>query len=94
MPVLSTNDAAKKLAAAVAVAGPTALAEIHSELFPAKAVAVLPPVGDLVRHVRDGLEPEEIVDLWNVVYPADRNVWYDEETKTIHYNEWSPEYAE
>ena len=33
-----------------------------------------------------GLEIEEILDLWNVAFPAARNVYYDDETETIHYN--------
>ena len=41
----------------------------------------------MARHIRDGLAAEEIVDLWNVVFPDDCNVWYNEETKAIHYNE-------
>ena len=41
-----------------------------------------------------GLEAEEIVDLWNVVFPEDRNVWYDEEAKTIHFNEEVVGYAD
>ncbi|MHC5541359.1 hypothetical protein ACYOEI_24320 [Singulisphaera rosea] len=41
----------------------------------------------MARHIRDGLEAEEIVDLWNVVFPTDRHVWYDEGSRVIHYNE-------
>ncbi len=26
------------------------------------------------------------VDLWHVVFPKDRNIWYDEEEKVIHVN--------
>ena len=37
---------------------------------------------------------EEIVDLWNVLFPADRNVWYDEQEDKIHYNEELVGYAE
>jgi len=44
---------------------------------------MLEPVLMLTSH----LDAEEIVDLWNVVFPQDRNVWYDEEAKAIHYNE-------
>jgi hypothetical protein len=94
MPALSTNDAAERLAKGVENAKPTALAEIYSELFPEKPEAAAPSAVDLAQHVRSGLEAEELVDLWNVVFPGDRNVWYDEEDDKIHYNEEALGYAE
>lgn len=94
MSPLSTNDAAERLAKNIEIAGPAALAEIYSELFPDKPSASSPSAKDLARHVRSGLKAEELVDLWNVVFPADWNVWYDEEAKQIHYNEDAPGYAE
>lgn len=87
MPALSKVEAAEKLATVVEKAKPSALVEIYAELFPDKPSSTSPVANDIVRHIRDGLEVEEIVDLWNVVFPDDRNVWYDEESKTIHYNE-------
>lgn len=38
-------------------------------------------------HIRRGLEIEEILDLWRVFFPQDRNVFYDDETNTIHLDE-------
>jgi hypothetical protein len=35
-----------------------------------------------------------MVDLWNVVFPKDRNVWYDEEATAIHFNEEMAGYAD
>jgi hypothetical protein len=87
MPVLSTSDAAEKLARSVEQAKPSTLGEIYSELFPGNATQTPPAACEIARHVRRGLAAEEIVDLWNVVFPGDRNVWYDEETGSIHYNE-------
>ena len=87
MPALSTNEAAERLAEIVEKAKPAALAEFYAELFPEKPVAALPSAAHLAQHIRSGLEPEEIVDLWNVVFPEDRHVWYNEETDAIHYNE-------
>ena len=87
MPVLPTNEAAEKLASAVERAKTSTLEEIYSELFPDQTSSTMPAACDIVRHIRGGLAAEEIVDLWNVVFPEDRNVWYDEETKAIHYNE-------
>jgi hypothetical protein len=94
MPALSTNEAAERLAKVVSKAKPPALSEIYAELFPEKSVAAAPSAADLAQHVRSGLEAEELVDLWNVVFPADRNVWYDEEKEKIHYNEAVVGYAE
>lgn len=94
MPALSTNEAAERLAKSVEKAQPTALAEIYAELFPEKPAAAAPTAADLARHIRNGLAAEELVDLWNVVFPEDRNVWYDEEDEKIHYNEEVVGYAE
>jgi hypothetical protein len=87
MPALSKNQAAERLAEVVEKAKATALAEIYAELFPEQPAVAPPCASDLARHIRSGLEAEEIVDLWNVVFPQDRNVWYDEHGNEIHYNE-------
>ena len=87
MPALSTNEAAERLAVAVESARPSDLPEIHAELFPEVPLTNPPVASELARHIRSGLEAEEIVDLWNVVFPGNRNVWYDEETGLIRYNE-------
>lgn len=87
MPALSTSEAAEKLARAVEKAKPSILEEVYAELFPEKPSSTAPTAGDIARHIRGGLEAEELVDLWNVVFPEDRDVYYNEETKAIHYNE-------
>lgn len=94
MPTLSTGEAAERLAKSVENAGSTTLVEIHAELFPESPAAAAPSAAELARHVRSGLAAEELVDLWNVVFPADRNVWYDEVDAKIHYNEEAVGYAE
>jgi hypothetical protein len=94
MPALKKNQAVERLAQVVEKAKPTALVEIYAELFPEKPRATVLSAADLARHVRSGLEAEEIVDLWNVVFPADRNVWYEEEGEKIHFNEEALGYAE
>ncbi len=100
MSAIRKSEAVEKLAAAVSTASCDTLAEIYTELFPerqapdvsgARGKAV---TEELVRYVRNGLEPEEIVALWNVVFPADRHVHYDEEQDVIRYNEEEPWYAE
>ena len=78
---------ASPCAKGVEKAKPTNLAEIYSELFLEEPPPASPVASELVKHIREGLEAEEIVDLWNVVFPEDRHVWYDEEAREIHYNE-------
>lgn len=94
MPALSTNEAAERLAKIVETAKPTILSEIYAELFPEKPAAGGLSAADLAKYVRTGIEAEELVSLWNVVFPADWNVWYDEEDEKIHYNEEALGYAE
>jgi hypothetical protein len=94
MPALSKAEAAERLAACVEKAKPSQLPEIYAELFPERAPAPPPVASEIARHIRGGLEAEEIVDLWNVVFPADRHVWYDDETKAIHFNEEMAGYAD
>lgn len=76
-------EAAERLAKAVEKARPSDLAEFYSKLFPEKPSPTPPIASVLAQHVRSELEPEEIVDLWNVVFPEDRHVWYNEETNAI-----------
>lgn len=94
MPAIPKNEAVERLAKSVESAAADDLIEIYSELFPADALPVgAPRAHELAHHVRTALEPEEIVDLWNVVFPADRNVYYEEEDDTLHYNEREARYA-
>jgi len=94
MPALSKVQATERLADVVEKAKPSAVPELYAELFPERSTAVLPSASDLAHHIRDGLDAEEIVDLWNVVFPNDRNVWYDEVDDEIHYNEEVVGYAD
>ena len=87
MPTLSREQAVEKLAMGVEQAKPSELPEIYSEIFPTRALNTAPVACDIATHIRGGLEAEEIVDLWNVVFPEDRHVWYDEEAQAICYNE-------
>jgi len=87
------KDAIEQLAQAVEKAAPADLPEIYTELFPSKRA---PEVSDanaaaltqeLARHIRTGIEPEEVVDLRNVIFPSAQNVYYDEEERTLRQNE-------
>lgn len=94
MPALSRSEAAEKLASGVERAKASDLPEIYSELFPERSSPALPVASEIAKYIRSGLEAEEIVDLWNVVFPEDHNVWYDEEAKAIHFNEEMAGYAD
>jgi hypothetical protein len=100
MPVVTKGEAIDRLANAVEQARADDLAEIYTELFPDRKApdttgpARSPLVRQIVDHIRRGIETEEIVDLWNVIYPEDRNVWFDEEDMVLRYNESDLRYAE
>ncbi|MCI0380454.1 MAG: hypothetical protein L0215_22950 [Gemmataceae bacterium] len=95
MPAIRRMEALERLAKAVEKASADDLVEVFAELFPAKAIPLAGPVArELAQHIRTSLEPEEVVDLWNVVFPADRNVYYDEESEALCYDEKELRYAE
>ena len=94
MPTLSKTQASEKLAEVVEKAKSSDLVEIYAELFPEELSSPPLTASDIAERIRSGLEAEEIVDLWNVVFPEDRNVWYEEGSSTIRYNEEIAEYAE
>lgn len=70
------------------------LLEVYNELFPDEPFTEeeanedhIPLVERIVDHLKSGLEPEEIVDVWPLIFPQHGNVWYDEEEERFHYNE-------
>lgn len=94
MPTITRDRAVHLLTGAVQKAHPDDLAEIYNELFPEepttegearKAPGTL--VQRVVDHINNGLEVEEILDLWNVIFPEHHDVWFDEEGDTFHYGE-------
>jgi hypothetical protein len=87
-------EATEKLASSVEKARPDDLVEIYDELFPGQPSVSPPQAAELVQHIRHGLEPDEVVDLWHVVFPRHRKVWYDEEEETINFNDESLRYLD
>jgi hypothetical protein len=84
---LLTNEVQEKL-------GADELLEVYNEVFPdnpsteeAAHEDVTPLIERLVDHVNSGLEIDEVIDLWGLIFPRRRNVWYDEEEERLHYNE-------
>lgn len=95
MPTIPRLEALERLARAVETATPDDVVAIYTELFPTKNPREAPPVAkQIAAHIRLGIEPEEIVDLWNVVFPAERSVYYNEEEGSLQYREVEPRYAE
>jgi hypothetical protein len=99
MATLSRREATEKLARAVEAASSDRLAEIFEELFPEKSAPEVSGAEEralaakLAEHVQSNLEPEEVIDLWNVVFPTDRHVHYDEEKDLVQYNDGEPWFA-
>lgn len=96
MPAIPKCEAVERLAKAVEKASSEDLVEIYGELYPEKSPPNVagPNAESLAKHIRGGIEPEEIVDLWNVVFPTDRGVWYNEQDGTLRYEERRLKYAE
>lgn len=94
MPTISRAEAVERLKQVVKVAHPDDLAEISNELFPEKVISEAfaqknsaTVVKRIVEHFMNGLEAEEIIDLWNVVFPHHQDVSYDDENQRLHYQE-------
>ena len=93
MSTMNFCDATERLTHAISHMGTDDLLEVFNELFPGKPATddgsydegTL--VKQIVVHIGEGLEPEEVVDLWNVVFPRDREVYFDEENDLLHFAE-------
>jgi hypothetical protein len=86
MPTFTMARAKAKLARAVQKASPEQLEVYHDEMFPYQPVPSPVPAEKLVRYIREELEPGSAVDIWHVIFPQDRYIWYDEEEHVIHVN--------
>lgn len=94
MATISVPAASEKLTHAVEDMHADDLLQVYNELFPDEPATeddayddVTPLVEQVVDHIGRGLEPEEVVDLWNVVFPKDREVYFNEEENLLHFAE-------
>jgi hypothetical protein len=94
MPTLAKKQAVEHLVAKVEKAPADELVEIYNELFPEHPTSeaeARPNVAafrkKVLAYIDQGLEVEEILDLWNVIFPKDRDIWFDEQKKKIRYVE-------
>jgi hypothetical protein len=92
MPEVTPADAVKSLIEKVRVMDLDDLRDSHNELFPETPIPPIDPssLGTGVRqkvlaYLAGGVAVEEILDLWIAVFPEAWNVYYDEETGTIHF---------
>jgi hypothetical protein len=84
---LLTSEVREKL-------GVDELLEVYHEVFPDNQYTAeeaqkdaRPLIERLAGHISSNLAVDEILDLWGLIIPRDRNVWYDDEAGQIHYNE-------
>jgi hypothetical protein len=75
------------------------LVEFHNELFPRNKVPrqavqgdVTPLFEKIVEHFNRGLEVDEILDLWNFLFPEKHVDAYDEEADALEYKDKSDPY--
>jgi hypothetical protein len=97
MRTLPKIEAVAKLTHQIAGMRPDDLAAVFEELFPSESISEKEVgtreeeiLGRISDHIGRGLETEELVDLWNVVFPESRKVTYDEDTLSIRYQDTSP----
>jgi hypothetical protein len=92
VPEVAPADAVRTLTEKIGAMDLGDLREAHNELFPETPI---PPInsasqGASVRqkvldYLSGSVAVEEILDLWSVFFPEAWNVYYDDETGTIHY---------
>jgi len=90
MAAITRDSAVKQISEEVDRFSRDDLVEVYGELFPdspgVDGMGEVALVDAINRQIQSGLEVEEIVDLWNVVFPKDRDVWFDDETDTLRFN--------
>jgi hypothetical protein len=95
MPVVTKEQALELLTTEVQEKlGADELLEVYNEAFSDDSYTAEeveedsgPLIEQLVDHINGGLEIDEVMDLWGLIFPKHRNVWYDDEEERIHYNE-------
>ena len=85
MPDLNCQEAGERLARAIQIASAGTLREVAADLLSESRAESARLADQLATAVRHGVEPELLVDLWNVVFPEDHDVWFNEETSELHY---------
>lgn len=100
MSAIPKKEAVERLAKAVENSSPDDLVQVYTELYPADpypdatGAKAKQLATDLAAQIRTGIEPDEIVDLWHVVFPSDRRVYWDEEDDVLRHRDRRGTYAE
>jgi hypothetical protein len=94
MPDLTKEQVVDRLTHEVQKLDADEVLEIYESLFRKRFSAAerattdkRPLVKEIVQHIRGGREDEELPELWSLVLPGYRNVWYNEEDELLHYDE-------
>ena len=97
MSAISSDQAAELFIEGVKTARLDELVEFYNELFPrqktTQQAAEQNPQALLKRvldHIQQGLEIEEVLDFWNVVFPERQRLSWDEEDGLFHFVERQP----
>jgi hypothetical protein len=94
MPTITQAEALSKLADAVQGIDRLELAELYDELYPGKPMPANYTTSEAAKLIREGLEPLDLIDLWNVTFPEHEDVRFDEETHQLSFELETPDYAE
>jgi hypothetical protein len=94
MPAVTKDEAVAMLSRAVEQFGWDEVLEVYNELFPDEKhteeetrADATPLVRRLVSYFNSGLLPEQVADLFGMIFPRHRRIRYDEEEERIHYQE-------
>lgn len=94
MPEITKVEAVQMLTKEVEQLPADEVLEVYQSLFRGRPVSEktamrnpAPLVTKILRHLHSREYEEEIVGLWGVIRPKDRNVWYNEEEDRFCYNE-------
>ena len=99
MPVITKEQALELMTNAVREElGADEVPEVYNDIFSDKRYTaentpedVTPLVEQIVAYFNSGLEIDEVVDLWGMIFTKHRNIWYNEEEERIHFNEETEE---
>ena len=101
MPAMKKDQAISKLTQAIHALQQDDIVDVYNELFPehpSDATRVNENPHQFQEQILDqidkGLEVEELLDLWRVVFPKDRRVHFNEETNELTYNDQEFLYAD
>lgn len=91
MPTFAKKQAVKAIAEEVRKSRLDDLVEIYNELFPRERTTMEAAGHDpgaltarILQHIEAGLEIEEVIDLYWIMFPEYRRLEYDEETNRFH----------